>query len=90
MSKMDDLVARTIRMEEKMDNFIASQEIAQKYQARMLSYHDKILRGDSEGQQEGICEQVRNINKRHAFIATLIPLFITAGWEYLRTKVLGR
>jgi hypothetical protein len=83
MSKIDDLVSRTIRMEEKMDGFIE----AQKYQARMLSHHDKMLRGDSDGQVEGLCEQVRNINKRHALVATFIPIFITAGWEYLKRKL---
>lgn len=83
MSKIDQLTESVARMEVKIDGFLKAQEI----QCRMLSQHDEILRGGGEGRSEGLCEQVRNINKRHAFIATLIPVAITAGWEYFKRKM---
>ena len=85
MSKIDQLSESIARMEGKIDGFLKSQEL----QGRMLNHHDKILRGDSEGSTEGICEQVRNINKRHALVATIIPAGMMAVVEFLRRKIGG-
>ena len=49
--------------------------------------HDAILRGGVEGQREGLCEQVRNINKRNAAMATIIPFSMMALWEYVKHKM---
>ena len=85
MSKIDQMAETIIRMEGKMDGFLKSQEL----QGRMLDHHDKILRGDSDGGYEGLCEQMRNVNKRHLFVASLIPAAMMGLVEFLKRKLGG-
>ena len=83
MSKIDTLCSDVAAIKVDTANILARLES----HSKDIRAHDAILRGGVEGQREGLCEQVRNINKRNAAMATIIPFSMMALWEYVKHKM---
>ena len=88
MSKIEELIATVSRIEAKMDDFHHNTEARCAKHAIQLAAHEMNLNGD--GGREGINEKLRAFEKRHMFIAMVIPNFIIIAWEILKHRLTGQ
>jgi len=87
MSKIEELIATVSRIETKMDDFHANTNLRCSKHAIQIAAHEMNLNGD--GGREGINEKLRAFEKRHMFIALMLPNFIIIMWEIIKHRLTG-
>jgi hypothetical protein len=86
-NKIEELISTVTRIETKMDDFHRTTGERCAKHSVQLAAHEMNLNGD--GGREGINEKLRAFEKRHMFIAMVIPNFIIIVWEVLKHKLTG-